>query len=91
MAAAAKKTAAKAPAEETPAPAPAEETPAPAPATESTEPTPDPGDDDAPKADEGSDEPAERPCPQCFPQGWRDTVTAVGCEHGTWTRPAPDA
>lgn len=47
--------------------------------TEADRPTKDPGpppDDDAPKLD------------ACFPNGWPDdpTVTAVGCEHGSWTR-----
>ena len=29
---------------------------------------------------------AEAPCKICFPDGWPDSVTAVGCEHGSWTR-----
>lgn len=29
---------------------------------------------------------AETPCQSCFPDGWPDDATAVGCEHGSWTR-----
>lgn len=31
-------------------------------------------------------ESAPAPCPVCFPDGWRDEVTACGCEHGSWLR-----
>ncbi|MFJ8606368.1 hypothetical protein ACIRH0_04140 [Streptomyces sp. NPDC093675] len=30
--------------------------------------------------------PADDPCRACFPNGWQDSVTAVGCEHGNWQR-----
>lgn len=30
--------------------------------------------------------PANLPCAECFPNGWPETSTAVGCEHGSWTR-----
>lgn len=29
---------------------------------------------------------AEPPCPECFPAGWPDAATSVGCGHGTWNR-----
>lgn len=46
-------------------------------------------------AEETSEEPqaakrtrrtAVEPCTTCFPDGWPDGATAVGCEHGSWTR-----
>jgi hypothetical protein len=30
--------------------------------------------------------PATLPCTDCFPGGWPETSTAVGCEHSSWTR-----
>lgn len=27
-------------------------------------------------------------CRICFPAGWPDVATAVGCEHGSWQRGA---
>ncbi|MGE7437948.1 hypothetical protein [Kitasatospora sp. NPDC001175] len=26
----------------------------------------------------------EQPCPECFPDGWPEGASAVGCEHGSW-------
>ena len=26
------------------------------------------------------------PCTECFPGGWPDGSTGLGCEHGTWSR-----
>jgi hypothetical protein len=26
------------------------------------------------------------PCPECMPEGWPETATAMGCEHGNWER-----
>ena len=33
----------------------------------------------------------DTPCEEHFPTGWPDGVTAVGCEHGSWTRSADSA
>ncbi|MDT0435608.1 MULTISPECIES: hypothetical protein [Streptomyces] len=59
---------------------------------------PGPGDSDVPAVgdprDESSSTPraadAPAPCTTCFPGGWPTGpgTTAVGCEHGSWTRTA---
>lgn len=45
------------------------------------------------KADVPAEDAAEELCPEHYPLGW-ETVPAehsgVGCEHGSWTRPASD-
>ncbi|MFD4968958.1 hypothetical protein [Streptomyces sp. NPDC058424] len=28
----------------------------------------------------------ERPCAECFPNGWPEGAVSVGCTHDTWTR-----
>lgn len=45
-----------------------------------------PPDDTEDKPKRSSRKTVEQPCPECFPEGWPATSTAVGCEHGTWTR-----
>lgn len=41
----------------------------------------------APEAPQKSDlQVVEKPCGDCFPNGWPELGYAVGCEHGTWTR-----
>jgi hypothetical protein len=37
----------------------------------------------APKAKAKAETP---PCPVCMPGGWPETATAMGCEHGQFTR-----
>lgn len=41
--------------------------------------------DETPEAEPQAE---DGPCPICVPGGWADGVTAVGCEHGHWTREA---
>jgi hypothetical protein len=40
----------------------------------------------APKPAKAARRTASAPCTTCFPGGWPETSTAVGCEHGSWTR-----
>lgn len=53
---------------------------------------PDQGPDDgttpaAPAAKTSPKAKAEQPpCPECMPAGWPETATAMGCEHGQFTR-----
>ncbi|MEU5596692.1 hypothetical protein [Streptomyces sp. NPDC020298] len=28
----------------------------------------------------------DRPCEECFPNGWPQQAFSVGCTHGTWIR-----
>lgn len=46
--------------------------------------------DETPKIEQPEPKPhkpaQERPCPLCFPDGWPQGATAVGCEHGHWAR-----
>lgn len=43
-----------------------------------------PAEDDAP---ERSDlQTVDKPCKECFPNGWPEGAFSVGCTHGTWTR-----
>lgn len=47
-------------------------------------PTPDPEAEPAPaKSDLQT---AERPCVECFPDGWTEQVFSLGCTHGTWVK-----
>ena len=46
--------------------------------------TPAPPADTKPKR--GERKPTNLPCADCFPNGWPETSTGLGCEHGSWTR-----
>lgn len=44
--------------------------------------------DDTPTSSDSPDEtdPGEQPCTQCWPAGWPDYATSLGCGHGSWNR-----
>jgi hypothetical protein len=55
----------------------------------------DPADDSSEQPDTPSEKPTparsdlqhvQQPCPECFPSGWPDQASAVGCTHGTFVR-----
>jgi len=55
-----------------------------APANGSADPTP----PDAPKPERSDVQAADKPCQECFPNGWPEVEGAfsVGCTHGTYIR-----
>jgi hypothetical protein len=76
-----------APKTEEPTVEPLAETSADAPAAAAEE-TPAPQAEPKPKRSERR--PAALPCSICFPNGWSEGSTAVGCEHGSWKREDTD-
>jgi hypothetical protein len=39
-----------------------------------------------PSGDSDDTEPSEQPCTQCWPAGWPEGATSLGCGHGSWNR-----
>lgn len=44
------------------------------------------GDGDGEKPERSDLQTVDKPCEECFPNGWPEGAFSVGCTHGTWIR-----